>query len=260
MMSRQNNEKLYILIKIFLLCFCWTFISFGVESFCVWFEVETNELHLIIEFILQYFLTYGGIKRYTSSSSSKKCMDNEAIFIITIFSILFFIIAIYRTSKEMPLYADEIVGYLITEFVLVALIEELVFREIVSSMLIDFKKITKILCSALIFTTMHYVSWMPEIIAFDITETSMRLFSPLCIGIILATLYEIHKSIFLTVIVHGTYNVLTLISYGNIRIVICLCYILFAIIYCIYFYRKEKINEKINAFNSHSCNDVKRNE
>ena len=83
MMSRQNNEKLYILIKIFLLCFCWTFISFGVESFCVWFEVETNELHLIIEFILQYFLTYGGIKRYTSSSSSKKCMDNEAIFIIT---------------------------------------------------------------------------------------------------------------------------------------------------------------------------------
>ena len=218
--------------------------QFSFSWICSWLQIESLWVQKTVYAGAQYLITYGFMRRALHLPLLRNKPDKELYGVGIFFSMGFLLITIYRTTADMPLYVGEVMGYLLEAFLLIALLEELVFRGMISQVLGERCVVSKVMVSTAVFTLMHYVSWMPEIFAFEVKEICILLFSPLILGILLATLYEIKKDVGLTTIVHGTYNVLSLVSYGNVRIAMCLCYILFVIAYSVYCKKKGSSNEK----------------
>lgn len=161
---------------------------------------------------------------------------------VFITSMVIFVNNIYK------LYFVEIIGEMFSQFIMVSISEELVFRvgvsEILSKNTQDTKK--RIIVSSLFFGAMHLLVQINTIDFMDHWIILKILLIPIILGGILAVVYELTGDLLLLITIHGTYNVLAGLSVGVYKNVFCISYIMINLILCIYIIlkRKEEYYEK----------------
>lgn len=199
----------------------------------------------IFHFIISYFIViklFLGIK----NEKCKYRWTQNNIWILSI-SCIILIIAIHYTNKEYAIYLDEIIGTIISQMLFVAIVEEIVYRVTISTILerrgLNFKK--RILLSVFIFEIMHLISFREILFHIDFVQGVQMLFAPLIFGMILAILYEKEHQLIPLIIIHGTYNSISLLTIGTTKNVACGIY-LSTVLCATLFYNsgRRKNNEK----------------
>ncbi|NCF00622.1 CPBP family intramembrane glutamic endopeptidase [Emergencia sp. 1XD21-10] len=201
---------------------------------------ETN-IFYIFHIIVTYFLV---IKLYLRIVS-EKCQyqwSKKYIWILLV-SCIVLIISIYFTNKVYALYLDEIIGTIISQMLFVAIVEELIYRVTISTILeksgFNFKE--RIILSVFIFEIMHLISFREILLQLDFVEGIQMLFAPLIFGMILAILYEKEHQLIPLIVIHGTYNSMSLLTIGTTKNIACGIYL--SVVLCATLFHKNERRE-----------------
>lgn len=195
---------------------------------------ETNVLYLL-HILISVFLVNGFIFKIRGSGNKIDSSKKLDIFILII-NIAFITFMILSVNKIFKLYFVEIISTLFTQFILVSICEEYVFRVAVSKILNRNKidKWKKILISGIFFALMHLLAQFHILEQINHWAILKLILVPLILGGALAMLYEFTGDILLLVMIHGTYNVLACLSVGIYKNIFCILYILIILFLCIY--------------------------
>lgn len=206
---------------------------------------ETN-IFYIFHIIVTYFLV---AKLYLKIINTKRIYRwNKCYIFMILISYIVIAVSIYFTDKVYALYVDEIIGTIISQILFVAVVEEIIFRVTISTILerggFNFKE--RIILSVFLFEIMHLISFREILFQLDFVEGLQILFAPLIFGMILAILYEKEHQFIPLVIIHGTYNSISLLTIGTAKNIMCGIYLI-GVLCATLFYKNErrKSNEEV---------------
>ena len=88
---------------------------------------------------------------------------------------------------------------------------------------------------------MHLISFREILLQLDFVEGIQMLFAPLIFGMILAILYEKEHQLIPLIVIHGTYNSMSLLTIGTTKNIACGIYL--SVVLCATLFHKNERRE-----------------
>lgn len=220
---------------------------------------EVN-ISYLLHFVVTYIVVVKKIMKLDHKDEKVWKIDIGTIgLIIFCFVTIMTITAV--TNMEYKLYMDELIELFITQFLFIATCEELVYRVSISRLLshqnLGEKK--KILISALAFVMVHYLALGINIFTMNFVDIFKMLLIPSLFGVLFAIIFEKKHRAVPLIVLHGSYNIITMISFGIVKNIVCVAAVVFIISAVIIIKEKEKkhVKESDNNVIAYSVSNSK---
>lgn len=221
----------------------------GHEFFRNYILTEIN-ISYLLHFVITYVIV---IKRIYKVEFQVTVFSRKTIFLVLL-STLVISVSIFEVNTYYKMYTDEIIGILIMNF-LIATCEEIVYRSSILTILYQkgFCVKRRIAISVCVFVTMHFLAYVLNGRDIILSNAILSLIAPFFLGGLLTIDYELEHNITHLIIFHMCYNVLAMITNGQVKNVSCvICFLLvMGYILSLYMQRRRKNEKNCNYSNSY---------